>query len=77
MLLFLLVVLLANQNHMACMGKKKMVGKETITFVIIDFLTNIPVSTWNLNFNTIITIIRTDNAYKEIDGENYSLVVFK
>ncbi len=62
---------------MACMGEKKMVGKETITFVIINFLTNIPVSTWNLNFNTIITIIRNDNAYKEIDGENYSLVVFK
>jgi len=54
-----------------------MVGKETITFVIINFLTNIPVFTWNLSFNTIITIIRTDNAYKEIDGENYSLVVFK
>ena len=62
---------------MACMGEKKMVGKETITFVIINFLTNIPVSTWNLNFNTIITIISNDNAYKEIDGENYSLVVFK
>lgn len=62
---------------MACVGEKKMVGKETITFVIINFLTNIPVSTWNLNFNTIITIIRNDNAYKEIDGENYSLVVFK
>ena len=62
---------------MACMEKKKMVGKETITFVIIDFITNISVCTWNLNFNTIITIIRTDNAYKEIDGENYSLVVFK
>ncbi len=62
---------------MTCMGEKKMVGKETITFVIINFLTNIPVSTWNLSFNTIITIIRTDNAYKEIDGENYSLVVFK
>ena len=40
-----------------------MVGKETITFVIINFLTNIPNRLYQaLNFNWIINNISENNA---------------
>ena len=78
MLLFLLVVLTCYTEPYGVHGKKKIVGKETITFVII----NLPTNTANrfyrtLDFNIIINNIRDNNAYKKIDWKNYCLVVFK